>query len=129
VPGNQYINSAVPSNGSVTSNADGSVTMKLDRTVSDEIELDYIVPADRIPAGKTITNMDVLVCGTASGDFWESYGPQGSDPTEYEVVPPESDGCWHYRDAPGPDTTVKAFVHLATTFTITRIEYTVTVSP
>jgi hypothetical protein len=73
--------------------------------------------------------MDVLVCGTASGDFWESYGPQGSDPTEYEVVPPESDGCWHYRDAPGPDTTVKAFVHLATTFTITRIEYTVTVSP
>jgi len=128
VLGSQYVASVVPSNGKVTAGTGGSVTMTLDRSVSNEIELDYELPPDRIPAGFTITSMNVRICGSASGDFWEAYGPPGSDPTEYEVIQPASDGCWHFTGAPGPDTTVKAFVHLATTMTITRVEYTVTVT-
>ena len=68
------------------------------------------------------------VCGSGSGDFWEAYGPPGSSPDEYEVVPPSADGCWHFNDAPGPDTTVLVKLRLASTMTISRLEYVLTVS-
>ena len=53
---------------------------------------------------------------------------QSASPDEYEVVPPSADGCWHFNDAPGPDTTVLVKLRLASTMTISRLEYVLTVS-
>ncbi len=128
VLGSQYSNSTVPSNGSVKLGNGGLVTFRTDRTISDPLELDWDLPESAIPAGFTIRSIDVRICGTGSGDFWETYGPTGSTPDEMEVTAPQADGCWHYTGAPGPETTVKAAIRLNSTMTVARIEYTVTVS-
>ena len=92
------------------------------------MEVTWELPAEAIPAGYRIISIDTAVCGAGSGDFWESYGPAGSDPEEQEVIAPAADGCWHYNGAPGPDTTVKAIIRLASVMAITRIDYVVTLT-
>lgn len=77
--------------------------------------------AGGILRGFTLRSVDVRICGSGSGDFWETYGPEGSDPVEHEVAAPDADGCWHYNGAPGPDTAVKAIIRLASTMTISRV--------
>ena len=81
---------------------------------------------DRLPPGAVIHSVDVRVCGSGEGDFWEVYGPDGSQPTEYEVSPPADDGCWHFTGAPGHDLTVAAGTELASTMTIDAVEFHVT---
>jgi len=128
VLGSQYATADVPGNGKITPGNGGAITMSTDRTTSAGMQLDYELPADRIPPGFTIRSLDTRVCGMATGDFWESYGPPGSEPDESEFTPPQPDGCWHYVGAPGDDTVVKVAIRLNSTMTITRIEYTATVS-
>ena len=128
VLGSQYVNSAVPPNGSVKLGNGGVITFQTDRTISEQLEMDWELPQSAIPAGFMIRSMDVRICGTGKGDFWETYGPEGSTPDEIEFKPPQADGCWHFAGAPGPDTTVKAMIRLQSAMTITRLEYTVTVS-
>jgi hypothetical protein len=128
VLGSQYTAANVPGNGKITPGNGGVITMTTDRTISEELDVAYNFPEGQIPAGFTIRSLDVRICGTGSGDFWETYGPPGSNPDEYEITRPATDGCWHYLGAPGDDTTVKAIIRLNTTMTITRVEYTATVS-
>ena len=130
VLGADYVDSAIAPNATATRLADGSVLLQSTRMYSYPTTLTYTLPGDRLPPGTHITGiLATKVCGSASGDFWESYGPDGSEPTEHEFGPPQPDGCWHYGAAPGPDTTVTVGMRTQTTYTITRVEYTVTVSP
>lgn len=128
VLGSEYVNADVPANGKVTRGNGGSLTMTTDRTISAQMEVHWELPASKIPPGFRIVSVDVRMCGTGTGDFWESYGPEGSTPDEHELTQPERDGCWHYTGAPGPDTTVKAIIRLASTMTISKLEYVATVT-
>ena len=73
-----------------------------------------------------IVNVDVRICGRGEGDFWEVYGPDGGDPFEYEVLPPQADGCWHFNGAPGHDLSVIGAVMLRSRMTIEFVEYAIT---
>ena len=128
VLGSEYVNADVGANGTLTRGNGGVITFTTDRTISAQLEIDWEMPASAIPPGFTLRSVDVRICGSGTGDFWETYGPTGSNPDEAELTRPAADGCWHYEGAPGPDTTVRAIIRLASTMTITRLEYTATVS-
>ena len=100
--------------------------MTSDRMYSNPTTLTYVLPPSSVPAGARIARLDVAVCGDGSGDFWETYGPSDMEPIEYEVVPPEADGCWHYTGGTGQDSTVLAIIHLESRFQIDEIVYTIT---
>jgi hypothetical protein len=123
--GTDYVDSDIPAHGTLTSLPDGSITFTTDRTYAFQAEVQWQLPDGSIPTNRTVSSIDVRICGIGSGDFWESYGPDGSDPVEYEVTSPDPDGCWHYNGAPGDDTTVKAIIRLGSTMTIRTVEYTV----
>ncbi len=130
VLGADYVSADVPQNGTVTKLPDGSVRLETTRMYSFPMVLTYELPPEMLPAGTRILAIQgTRVCGSASGDFWESYGPDGSDPTEHEFGPPQPDGCWHYGPAPGPDTTVTVGQRTQTVYIISKIEYTVTIGP
>lgn len=125
VLGQKYASKQVPANGSVTNGANGSILMTTDTSISDELTVTYRLPASAMPAGTQIASVDVAVCGSGQGDFWETYGPPGGEPEEHEVTPPDADGCWHYFDG-GSNTTVLAIIRLDSTLRIDRLVYTVT---
>ena len=108
----------------LTVGPDGSLTIETDRSTHDSPTITYRVPSDQLPLGRQIRAIDVRVCGTGHGDFWERYGPAGSEPFEYEAEAPASDGCWHFTGAPGPDSTVLIKQALGTRQTIVMVEYT-----
>jgi len=126
VLGSKYINPSLASNGKVTKLANGGMIMSSDRTISDPSEVQYRIPAGQIPAGTRITRIDVAVCGLGQGDFWESYGPSGSDPDEYEVTKPAADGCWHFNGGTGKDSLVRVAVEKLSSLRIDEVVYTVT---
>jgi hypothetical protein len=127
VTGQQYVKADVPSNGTVTKLGGGALRISTTRDLSDPLTLTYKLPAASLPAGAKIRELDVDVCGFGEGDFWETYGPFGADEYEFEVTnPTDGSGCWHYRNAPGSDSTVLAAIHLQSTFRIDRLVYTVT---
>ena len=128
VLGDAFARSAMAANGHLTRNADHSATLTGDRTTSAASTLTYLLPAGTVPLGDAIQSMAVRVCGSGSGDFWETYGPPGSSPIEYEQGAPSADGCWHFSGATGSDTTVLASIRLATTMTVQRVEYSLTFS-
>jgi hypothetical protein len=125
-----------PPHATITNLTGGGIRMFTDGTTSGPLTVTYRLPAlppSLLPAGKTIRRIDVKVCGSGSGDFWEVYGPPGSAPVEYEAAPPAADGCWHFAGAPGPDSTVIADVNInpigvTSTMQIDRLVYTVTVN-
>lgn len=125
--GDQYEIADIPENGTVTRLAAGGIRLETTRTYSHQLMVTWFVPDDAVPAGATITEVDVAVCGNGDGDFYETYGPEGSEPLEHEVEPPGPDGCWHYDNALGDDTSVIAIVRLASHLVIDRVEYTFTV--
>lgn len=124
VPGDQYELADVPENGTVTPLPGGAVRLETTRIISAQLMVTWFVPEGSVPEGTTITGVDVAVCGSGDGDFYETYGPEGSDPMEHEVEPPDADGCWHYNDAIGDDTSVIAITRLASHLIIERVEYT-----
>ena len=122
-----------PLHATLTNLSSGSIRLRADGNSGDPLAVTYRLSPSRLPAGKSIRRIDVKVCGSGSGDFWESYGPPGSEPAEYEAVPPAADGCWHFAGAPGPDSTVIVDVNIAalnvtSTMQIDRVVYTVTVN-
>jgi hypothetical protein len=126
--GDQYELADVPSNGTITPRGDGAVTLATTRELSAQMMVTWFLPEDSLPAGAAIASLDVAVCGSGDGDFYETYGPEGSDPMEHEVEAPDPDGCWHYNGSPGFDTSVIAITRLASTLTIEKVVYTVTLA-
>jgi iron uptake system EfeUOB component EfeO/EfeM len=129
VPGNQYSRLALASNGKVDAGPAGAEVLSADRSGSQASTLSYTLPANSIPPSDILRSVDVRICGAASGDFWESYGPTGSAPREYERMAPGADGCWTFTKGSGADTTVVVGVRLASTMTIDRVDYVLTVVP
>lgn len=125
VKGRDYSNADIPSNGSVTKQGD-AVILKTTRDQSAFLVVEWTVPPGALPPGAKIARIDTLVCGSGKGDFWETYGPDGSDPYEYAVEEPAADGCWHFTNAPGPDTIVIASTRTEATMRVDRIVYTIT---
>ena len=114
---------AMVDNASITPLAGGGIVLTTDRSSHGELLVAWLVPATRLPPGAVILRIDVAICGSGSGDFWEVYGPPGSAEAEYEGTPPGPDRCWHFSAAPGPDTTIKAGVELGSRLQIDRIFY------
>jgi hypothetical protein len=122
-----------PAHATITKLSGGGIRLDADGSSAEELTATYRFPASALPAGKIIRRIDTKVCGSGSGDFWESYGPPGSTPVEYEVEPPAADGCWHFAGAPGPDSTVIVVVNInpinvPSSMVIESVIYTITVS-
>lgn len=111
---------------SITPLPNGGVAIQTDRTTHGTLYISWTVPSSEFPRSGTIAHIDTAVCGRGSGDFWEVYGPSGSDEAEYEATPPTRDGCWHFHGAPGPDTTTTAGVTLNSRLEIRQVVYTFT---
>jgi hypothetical protein len=111
---------------SITPLPNGGVAIQTDRTSHGTLFISWKVPGSEFPRSGTIAHIDTAVCGRGSGDFWETYGPSGSDELEYEATPPSIDGCWHFHGAPGPDTTTTAGVTLNSRLEIRQVVYTFT---
>ncbi len=126
VPGQAYAGVEIPENGSVTKLAGGGIVMKTTRELSEPMTVTYELPLSKLPSGMKVVRVDAAICGLASGDFWESYGPTGSEPYENEVSLPGPDGCWHYLGGSISDTAAFAIIRTETSFRIDRVVYTVT---
>ena len=125
VRGADYSGFDVQPHSSVAKLSSGSAVLTSSMDDSQPTSVAYTLPASAIPAGRQIARLDTVVCGSGGGNFWEVYGPDGSDPTEYEAQKPGSDGCWHFTRAPGRDTSVHADVQLASSFRIDSVTFTV----
>ena len=123
VTGSQYADSDVPVNGKITRLPNGGVVLKTDRTNSEELVLTYRLPPASVPSNGG--RVDTALCGTATGDFYENYGPPGSEPDEHEYTQPDADGCWHYVGGSISDTSVLVKMRGATTVQIDKVVYTV----
>jgi hypothetical protein len=133
VRGQDYVlaQGLVPTHATITKLSNGGIRLDADGSLADPLLVTYRASVP-LPAGKSIKRIDVKVCGSGSGDFYESYGPPGSVPVEYEFEPPAADGCWHYAGAPGPDSKVivavnQAAINAPSTLQIDRLVYTFTV--
>ena len=124
VAGSDFTSSEVPSNGRLVRNGDVAV-LQTSTDSSDVLWVIYKLDPSALPAGVVIHSVDALICGRGTGDFWEVYGPTGSEPTEYEVVPPSVDGCWHFEDAPTTDMSVIAATMLDSQLVVERVEFTI----
>jgi hypothetical protein len=129
VQGVDYADSFGPPAATITELEDGSVRMENHRPGGVSLEVDWQLPAGSLPDGAQIINVDARICGEGSGDFWESYGPQGAEPVEYEARPPAADGCWHFLGGHGPQTQVEAYVVGDSVFVVERVEYDITYLP
>jgi len=96
--GAQFTSYQKPDNSSLVVNGD-ALTLVTTAQSNDALWVTYALDPQLLPAGAAIHTVDADVCGSGSGIFWEAYGPTGSEPDEYEAVPPDADGCWHFRDA------------------------------
>ena len=106
VKGSQYVDSQVPPGGAITNLSGGAITMTTAAS-SEELIVTYRLT---IPAGRVVKSYEVKVCGSGSGNFWETYGPPGANPVEYEYEEPASDGCWHFAGGSMTNTTVLAII-------------------
>jgi hypothetical protein len=80
-----------------------------------------------MPPGATAASVVTVVCGEGSGDWWEVYGPYGSDEFEYEITPPGPDGCWRFHErGRHSDFRVEIWLSGDAQMTISRIEFHVT---
>ena len=80
-----------------------------------------------MPPGSQANKVLTIVCGNGSGDWWEVYGPWGSDEFEVEVTGPGSDGCWYFNES-GRYTDFRVEIWLSgnSEITIRSIEFQVT---
>jgi hypothetical protein len=125
VNGIAFSSSDVPANGQLVQSGDGVILQTTDDS-ADALWVTYVLDPANLPPGSVINNVDVRICGEGDGDFWEVYGPPGSEPDEYEVLPPEADGCWHFTGAPGDDLSVIAGTMLESRLYVERVEFTIT---
>jgi hypothetical protein len=127
IAGGAFVDSQVPDGGSITAQNDGIIIATTSHA-SDEASVTYRLDPSELPEGAVITEVDTKVCGQGVGQFWETYGPVGGTPTEYEAVPPDADGCWHFTNAPADDISVIASTMLDSQLYVDHVEFTVTVS-
>jgi len=127
VSGSAYTSSQVPDGASIVQSGDG-IVLETTTNSPDALWVTYNLDAAALPPGAVVEKVDARVCGQGAGQFWELYGPVGSNPTEYEVSQPEADGCWHFTDAPGDDLSVIVATMLESTLYIETVEYTVTLA-
>jgi hypothetical protein len=123
--GRDYVETNASLPGSITVQPDGGIVIQTGRNLTNAVYVEYRVPAGSIPPGRSIVSIDTKVCGIGSGDFWETYGPDGSEPAEYEARNPGPDGCWHFAGASGPDTTTRAATQVRSTMRVDRVIYTI----
>lgn len=123
--GKEFTTYQVPEEGSLLLNGDSLVLRTTDDS-TDVLWVVYRLDPGLLPAGATVYSVSSKVCGHGSGQFWEIYGPTGSEPHEYEVVPPEADGCWHFHDAQTTDISAIAATMLDSTMVVDRVIFTVT---
>lgn len=126
VLGHDFVESEIASNGTITTLASGGILMSSTRDLSDLTSVTYLLPRSQIPAGTIIKRLDVAVCGKGEGDFWETYGPPDANPSEHEATDPDADGCWHYLDSNGKDSTSKAIIEKRSTLRVDKVVYTIT---
>ncbi|MES2209405.1 MAG: hypothetical protein V4515_04380 [Chloroflexota bacterium] len=125
VKGRDYVSAEIPPNGTVKKQGDSAI-LHTDRSMSLFLGVTWDIPPGSIPFGAKIARIDSRVCGSGSGDFWETYGPDGSEPFEYAVEEPSPDGCWYFTNAPGPDTAILSQTRTEATLRIDKIVYTIT---
>lgn len=123
--GSEYVSADVPPGGRVR-RVGTSVMIETTADSIDRVVVTWRLQSDALPPGAVIDHVDSRICGSGEGDFYEVYGPEGSEPEEYEVRPPEADGCWHFSDAPGDDLTFLGITETISTLTIDRVAYSVT---
>lgn len=123
--GKEFTRYEVPDGGSLLLNGDALV-LRTTEDSPDALWVIYSLDPARLPAGASVYSVSTSICGHGNGTFWEVYGPTGSDPHEYEVVPPDADGCWHFRDAHTNDLSAIAATMLESTMVIDRVVFTVT---
>ena len=124
VPGAQFTAYDTQPHSTIAKLSSGSVVLTGTNDDSNPTTLLFELPKGSVPAGHQIARLDTVICGKGDGYFWEVYGPDGSDPQEYEAQPPASDGCWHFSRAPGTDTSVHADIQLASSLRIDKVVYT-----
>jgi hypothetical protein len=125
VHGSDYVASDVPSDATLARFGTSAVLTTTSAS-SDALWVTWRLDPALLPVGRTIHSVNVRICGEGTGHFWEVYGPDGGDPFEYEVVPPNDGDCWLFSNAPGHDLTVLGGVMLESRLTITSVEYEVT---
>jgi hypothetical protein len=123
--GIQYTSYQMPDQARLVRNGDSLVLVTTSET-PDVLWVTYSLDPALLPAGVIIHSVDAAICGQGGGTFYEIYGPTGSDPTEYEVTPPDPDGCWHFRDAATTDMSAIVSTMLDSQLVIDRVEFTVT---
>jgi hypothetical protein len=116
----------IPAGTTLSKTPTGGVRAESTRAGEGSLYVEWVLPESVFPAGARVANVHTLVCGSASGDFYEVYGPYGADEIEYEASPPSPDGCWHFTKDPGSDYRVEIYVNGDSTMTIERIEFRVT---
>ena len=108
---------------------DGSVKVTSTRESASDQYVEWIIdpPSSVLPPGAQVASVLTVVCGRGEGDWWEVYGPYGSEEFEYEVVSPGPDGCWRFNEI-GRYTEFRVEIWLSgnSTLTISRIEFRVT---
>ena len=107
---------------------DGSIRVVSTRASNADQYVEWLVEDERImPPGMQAARVVTLVCGRGSGDWWEVYGPYGSEEFEYEVTAPGEDGCWAFNET-GRYTDFRVEIWLSgnAEMTISRIEFRVT---
>ncbi len=103
----------------------GGITIATSRDADYPFRLEWVFAPSGLPPDALVSHIETRVCGRGTGDFYEVYGPYGSDPVEYEVKPPSDDGCWHFSGGPS-DYNVTVYVYGDSTLTIDRIEMDIT---
>lgn len=125
VDGRDYVDAVIPPEARL-SRFGGSVSLDTTRSAGLPLWVTWRLSPDVLPPNAVIVSVDVKICGDGEGDFWEVYGPDGGEPFEYEVLPPQADGCWHFTDAPGHDLSVIGGVMLRSRMVIDHIEFAIT---
>jgi len=106
----------------------GAVEIVSTRASNADQYVEWIIdPAATLPAGSPVATIVTVVCGEGTGDWWEVYGPYGSEEFEFEVTPPQADGCWRFNERDRyTDFRVEVWLSGNATMTISSIEFRVT---
>ncbi len=77
--------SDVPAPDTVVTQANGGILITTGDAAGHPLHLEWTFDPSVFPAGTTVLEVDVPMCGHGNGGFYEVYGPYGYDPVEYEV--------------------------------------------
>ncbi|MBM4407457.1 MAG: hypothetical protein FJ038_02370 [Chloroflexi bacterium] len=123
-----YVEARIRGDSRLEALPDGSIRVVSTRASNADQYVEWWVDESVImPPGSQAARVVTVVCGGGSGDWWEVYGPYGSDEFEFEVTGPGSDGCWYFNES-GRHTDFRVEIWLSRNaeMTISRIEFHVT---